>query len=325
MGKTKGPLFSLSAHGKLARSLIYKKRNQTNLFHKYHYPKKDVSLKQWTQRHIIGLLTAHWQCMSDADKLTWNTNAKKLTPQITGFPYFIKKAQTDLKTYHGLCGYWSMNEKTGNQVLDYSGNGNHGTLKPTYPSDCPTREASFQKEYGNALLFNGTSDYVECDPADSLDVLTAFTFEIWNKRTPGAENTLLNKWYSGVTEDKGYYLTLYNIDRCKLYLSKGDVLQELHPWFTINADYNHLVFTWDGTTVKAYLNTKIDPQTLAVDAPIDASALPLLIGGDTKNDFYYTGSASTIRIYNRALPIDEIKKHYQLLRMGKKRQPLLVH
>lgn len=325
MGKTQGPLFSLSAHGKLARSLIYKKRNQTNLFHKYHYPKKDASLKQWTQRHIIGLLTAHWQCMSDADKLTWNTNAKKLTPQITGFPYFIKKAQTDLKTYHGLCGYWSMNEKTGNQILDYSGNGNHGTLKPTYPSDCPTREASFQKEYGKALLFNGTSDYVECDPADSLDVLTAFTFEIWLKKPSGLQGVILNHWYANGETDPSYYFTFDSADQCIIYLSKNGDTPEYRPDFYINTDHNHLVITWDGTTVKSYLNEIPAGNTLQVSAPINSSALPLIIGGDTVNNFWFTGPFSTIRIYNRALPLDEIKKHYQLLRMGKKRQPLLVH
>jgi len=48
-------------------------------------------------------------------------------------------------------------------------------------------------------------------------------------------------------------------------------------------------------------------------------------GGIAADNRYHSGLIDEVRIYNRALGAAEIKKHYELLRLDKKRQPLLVH
>ncbi len=131
MAKLQGPLLSAAAHGKIANQVIFSRRKGNNIARGFHMPKKDISLSQWTQRHIIGMLVAHWQCMTDAQRQNYENLAKESGLRISGFNYFLKVAQKDLYTHHGLCGYWSMNEISGDQVLDYSGQGNHGTLGPS--------------------------------------------------------------------------------------------------------------------------------------------------------------------------------------------------
>ena len=160
MVKTKGPLFSLEAHGKLGNVLNYSKKKSGSQVREFHYPKKKVTGAQWTQRHIIGMITARWQTLTDEEKATYVTSGKALSPPITGFNYFVRVAQADLKTHIGLVAYYPMNETTGATVFDASGQGYDGTLKPTYPSNCPGRVPSLSEKYGNALSFDGGDDYV---------------------------------------------------------------------------------------------------------------------------------------------------------------------
>lgn len=325
MAKVTGPLLSQSAHGKLAQELIYKRRSGSNLIRKYHYPRKDVSLKQWTQRHIMGLLTAQWQCFSDATKLTWNTNAKKLTPQITGFNFFLRKAQTDLKTYHGLCGYWSMNEKTGAQVTDYSGQGNHGTLKPTYPGNCPTRVASFRKEYGNALSFDGVDDYVNCGHKSSLIVLDVITISTWIKidAVPLVSNSLfLGK---SANWNDGYNLFI-SVGSSEVKCVIGDGINVV---YAVVGDGGLGVWLHVAVIVKSNGYIKVYKDGDFIRETNMPFALPENPTADFKVGKVYgkslSGAIASVSVYDRELSADEIKKHYELLRLDKKRQPLVIH
>ncbi|MFA5298127.1 MAG: hypothetical protein WC389_07965 [Lutibacter sp.] len=98
--------------------------------------------------------------MTLAQKLPYETYVVEHKLKMSGFNYFIKVAQADLYTHSNLVAYWSMNELSGATAFDYSGNGHHATLKPTYPSDCPRRDDSFKKSYGKALHFDG-NDYLQ--------------------------------------------------------------------------------------------------------------------------------------------------------------------
>jgi len=177
MVKTTGPLLSINAHGQLAKTLNYSQRKEGNIGRQFHYPHKEPSQKQYTRRTILGLLTAHWQCMTAAQKLVWENATILGDLHISGFNYFVQSAMADLKTHHGLCGYWSFNELTGATAYDYSGSGNNGTLLPSaFP-----RVDSINKKFGKALEFNGTGDYVHCGTTDILNISSTITVSLWAK------------------------------------------------------------------------------------------------------------------------------------------------
>ncbi len=106
MSIVKGPLFSLDADGTIGKSLSYSKKSQNNIVSKYSKPGDvspgESSPRQKDQRSIIRLITIHWQCMDDIDRLTWETAAKAARFKGSGYHYFLHMAQTDLKTYLGL-------------------------------------------------------------------------------------------------------------------------------------------------------------------------------------------------------------------------------
>lgn len=325
MAKLKGPLFSLGAHGSVNKSLNYSQRKGKNLLRKFSYPKKAVSLKQWTQRHIIGLLTAHWQIKTNDEKKTYNDLAAESGLNISGFNYFLKVAQQDLYTHHGLCGYWSMNESTGNQALDYSGNGNHGSLLPSYPDNCPTREAAMIKQYGNALSFDGINDRVNCGSDPSLDFTDAFTLSAWLKvpHTETADKIFTKGLGYPAGEAKGWGIEARNDNKIYFYIATstgGNTHREatfpLEKWF-------NLVCILDNNIGKIYIDN-VFLSSLPVDGYTDADELSLFFGSASWGE-YARCKMDEVCFYNRALGEEEIKKHYELLRLDKKRQPLIIH
>jgi len=325
MVKTVGPLLSQAAHGKLAQNLIYSQRRGKNITRGFHMPSKEVSLGQWTQRHIIGLLTAHWQVMTTAEKAEWAAKAKSESPEIPGFAKFIKDANADLYTHHGLAGYWSMNELSGAQVLDYSGQGNHGTLKPTYPSDCPVRIDSFRKNYGRALSFDGSNDYVETPPVIPLNADFSIFFWVNANATPNTDDrvgigtgpSLENRFYFYITTDFPTAVNQVRVwDAILTQIVVGNDIR--------GAGWKFLTLTRQGNVWRLYENSNVVAvQTVA--GSIVSHSVMYIGGGIAADNRYHSGLIDEVRIYNRALGAAEIKKHYELLRLDKKRQPLLVH
>jgi len=263
--------------------------------------------------------------MTPAEKAEWAAKGKAESPEIPGFAKFIKDANADLYTHHGLCGYWSMNELSGKQVPDYSGQGNHGTLGPTYPSDCPARIDSFRKNYGRALSFDGSNDYVTVADTESLRPSVEITVLAWIN--PSQINGAIVQ--KGVTADKGSYQLHYRrATEYSLQLfsrgPNGEVIGDMGAIKKVNLnEYAQVGFIWksDGTQ-KLIINGAIDKTR----STYGLSSIP-----DTLKLAYprwhgrFKGSIDEARIYNRALSAAEIKKHYELLRLDKKRQPLLVH
>jgi hypothetical protein len=100
-----------------------------------------------------------------------------------------------------LKGHWQMNE-VGETIDDDSNNNNQGILMPT---ESPA--FLVKGKFGNALQFNGNSQYIEIPDHESLSVTGNLTVEAWVKRSSlGSEQTILGKWDESVSQDGGYRL-----------------------------------------------------------------------------------------------------------------------
>ena len=314
MAKITGPLMSIAAHGKLAQSLIYSKRKEGNIGRGFHMPNKEPSLKQWTQRHIIGMLTAHWQVKTTAEKLVYENLAAASGLQISGFNYFIKVAQADLYTHHGLAAYWPMNETSGVTLFDYSGQNKHATIGGTIPSTIVTRTPAMQKEYGNALKFSGSANTVTFP---QINLLKTFTFMIWLK--PNSQFEMYGGLISLNFEFGFFYMgssAPANQRKITFYYGPGD-------HFTSNLfsdnQWSHYAAVVNNGSLSHFINTI--PAGTALNVPNSSFKI---IGDDATGE-PFKGTMDEAKLYNRAFGIDEIKKQYNLLRLGKKRQPLLIH
>lgn len=310
MVKIKGPLFSLGAHGSLGKELTYSKRASGHQARKYNKPTVPPSPAQRGQRRLTEFLVAQWQNMTEGQKLSWQTNAFQSGSNLSGYHYFLREAQRDLYTHHGLCGYWSFNEIVSGKVLDLSGNANHGSLEPDYPTDAPTLVSSRSTRLSNALSFNGTSDYVNCGQKPRLNVgLKDFTLEAWIK-APDVATTrqFIVDWKS----TGGFQFRLEPNGTLKAWVTDGVNLHTAGVTVVDNDIYHlvGLVADRDGF-MQIYLNGK--PEGTPIDISSQSASsysndVPLQIGGTM--GYFFPGIIDEVVMYLRALSATEIATRY---------------
>ena len=200
-------------------------------------------------------------------------------------------------TPSGLVAAYSFNDGSGAQTRDSSGQGNTGTIAgATWTTN---------GKFGSALSFDGTSSWVTIADANSLDLTTGMTIEAWVSPSSGtAWRAVVLKETSG-----GLAYALYsanNGSRPAGYVHTttdvgvaGTAAVPLSTW-------THLALTYDGATLRMYVNGILVKSGSASGAVVTSSG-PLRIGGDSVWGEYFRGLIDEVRIYNRALTGGEIQ------------------
>jgi hypothetical protein len=196
----------------------------------------------------------------------------------------------------GLVLAYGFEETAGTVASDASPAKNEGTVNGA------TRTASGR--FGRALSFDGINDRVDVPDAASLDLTNAMTLEAWVRPSSnsGWQTALLKERgttghvyalyaSNGATPITESYLTSYNGATAPSPLA-------LNTW-------THLASTYDGTTLRLYVNgTQV--ATKAFSGAMAATASPLRIGGNAVWGEYFSGLIDEVRVYNRALSATEI-------------------
>ena len=138
-------------------------------------------------------------------------------------------------------GVWGLNEGSGNTVGDSSGHNNHGTK---YGATWVGSEIS-----GNALSFDGSNDYVNCNKGESMDV-DYVTIEAWiNPVSFGGYRYILSTGRDMPAPKGGYALMTYsNKLRGFVHLDTASSMK----WISSNASlstnaWQHVALTFNGT------------------------------------------------------------------------------
>jgi len=202
--------------------------------------------------------------------------------------------------FTNLVGYWGFDENENITAYDYSNYGNDGIL-----TNGTTWTTGM---YRNALDFNSTAEqYVDCGNDDSLNFGSGdFSVSLWVKYTYSAGDPI-GKYLD--SEDKGFIIgfTSTNVD-FYIYdsVNDADAIDAYNP--SLNTWY-HLVGVRGGGRAKLYINGELE-------ANVDASSVGnidttgnLTIGKYTDGT-YFNGTIDEVRIYNKALTAEEIKKDY---------------
>jgi glucose/arabinose dehydrogenase len=197
----------------------------------------------------------------------------------------------------GLVAAYAFNEGTGLSVADASGNGTTGTI-----SGAAWTTAG---KYGNALTFNGTSNWVTVPDSASLDVTSGLTLEAW------VRPSTIAGWRTVFTKETGggevYQLYASNGATPVAYLSTttgGDQGFGAGAALPLNT-WTHLAATYDGSALHIYVNGNL-AGTQSVSGAILTSTSALRIGGNGPWGEYFSGQLDELRVYNRALTATEI-------------------
>ena len=205
----------------------------------------------------------------------------------------------------GEKGYWKFDEGSGTTAYDSTIYKNNGTLVngPTWqsPSNCVS---------GSCLSFDGSSNYVEVPHSASL-MPSAVSAEAWIYPRSYAVTwaRILEKGGNQVGGGYGLEFNPGGNETQRFCIWNGTTPQYIDS--TTILDLNkwwYIVGTFDGTTMKLYINGKLEASG---SATMTSNTWDLFIGraaGSASN--YFNGFIDQVRIYNRALSPAEILQHY---------------
>lgn len=224
----------------------------------------------------------------------------------------------------GLVGYWNFDEGSGLTASDSSGNGNSGTLV-NGPSWVTGKE-------GEALLFDGSNDYVSIPDSSTLRV-QQFTICLWifmNER-PYEHSVynhvaMVNKlhWLTGYSYPEGsafgykFDFEYPNSMDDDLVITVGDGTLQRFPVkynsitdLTLN-NWHFIAGTFDGSIFKIYIDGNLKASSEPVSYSIVYDDTPLAIGTEIRatGPGNFKGIMDEVMIYNRALNSQEIYKLY---------------
>ena len=211
----------------------------------------------------------------------------------------------------GLVAYWKMDEVswdgTTGEVLDYSGNNNHGTAQ----ADADTIAGKF----GSGGTFDGTGDLVNCGNDSSLDITSAITISAWIN----ADTTVDSQRVVDKLRNDAYALRLSDdgsLAVMELAGEFGGVDQtpgnsSIDNFITLG-EWTHVSVTYDGAIIRYYVDGM--PAGSAEPSPagdIGTSTVDMAIGARYDGVYEFAGEIDEVRIYNRALSANEVKQLYK--------------
>jgi Zn-dependent metalloprotease/subtilisin family serine protease len=201
-----------------------------------------------------------------------------------------------------LKAYWKMDEGSGTSLYDATAFANTGTITGAIWST---------GHLNTGLSFDGVDDNVTIPSSSSLSITRLITLSAWIKPTSTSrawqrvlckDNETTSSAYDlGLTSSGGIYFALFS-GGSQYYLS-GTAAVQAGVW-------THIAGTWDGTTMRIYLNGVLQPQTLAFSGPITTTSDPVRIGKSSTSQYAFYGSIDEARIYSRALSSQEITALY---------------
>jgi concanavalin A-like lectin/glucanase superfamily protein/HYDIN/CFA65/VesB family protein len=203
----------------------------------------------------------------------------------------------------GLVGHWKLDEGSGRNTADSSGNGNTGALRGI---GGPTWVAG---QLGNALRFDGSDEYVNVPSSPVFGITGDITLAAWIKReAPLAYDAIIAKTDGANAFDYDFYFS-DNDNRLRFWSDSGNPTPVFSTREVADLNWHHVAVTRTGSTVAFYIDG-IDAGTTTMDGAFANNAIPIRIGTDGPEwspGSLFQGTIDEARIYNRALTPAEIR------------------
>ena len=188
--------------------------------------------------------------------------------------------------------YLSLNENTGDEVADASGNGHDGTIVGS--------TKWIGGKYGRAVELAAAGAEIQVPDDKALDGMKALTIEVWVRQDTHQATGIIQKgtnwpdisYLMQPWSDKQIYFGVKDTSS-RAITKPGDY--PLKEWY-------HLTGTYDGSTLKIYINGEEKASAPAPVKEVPDTTEPLQVGNRL------IGAIDEFVMYSRALSAAEIQK-----------------
>ncbi len=197
----------------------------------------------------------------------------------------------------GLAAAYNFDDGTGTIARDATGRGHDGSiLSATW---------STSGKFGGALSFDGTNDLVTVPPSSELDFTSGATLEAWVHPAQA-----LNGWATIIHHGVDDYFLHASNDSAAMHPAYGISASGGVFWISAPASipvgaWTHLAATYDGTSLRLYMNG-VQVGNGTASGGIAATSNAVRIGGNVPYGEYFSGLIDEVRLYDRPLTPAEI-------------------
>jgi hypothetical protein len=168
-----------------------------------------------------------------------------------------------------------------------------------------------RNEIGNALDFEGSSNYLDLESSEDLDLET-ITISSWiYLNGDGDTSSGLNAIISKQKNANGYRLAYRNETELFEFSVWSSETNSVAYTDTVSQNqWYHVVGTFDGTYSKIFINGTEMTSGEPLNGGINYDPTNLLFGKYLTSNHYFNGTLDEVMIFNRALDILEIQAIY---------------
>ncbi len=228
-----------------------------------------------------------------------------------------------VRSLSGLLGYWRLNERSGVSAYDSSINGNTGTITGGVTLGQAGNLQGMNESSDPSMLFNGSSGYISLPAAVSTNGLTALSIGVWIKLGTYTNNPrVIANSHADFDTGGGFELAIAGpssggfpnggAGTVGLALGTGSTAGLLSSTAQLAVGAWHFVaFTWDGSTIKFYLDGSAQVATTSFSGTIGTAGAVINIGRDpVYSGDYFTGDIQTVFLCSSALSAATISALY---------------
>jgi hypothetical protein len=188
---------------------------------------------------------------------------------------------------------------------DLSGRGNNGTFGAS------TAAPTYSSTNGGSIAFDGTDDYISITSNTNVAGLTTYSVSIWvycNLGSSGIDSRFFWRGNYGVLLSKDTNNLFFFYLRSSITISGS--IGGVGTSSSVLENWNNIALTYDGSTMRAYLNGNLAGSTSMTGGIIDDAPTIVRLGLYPAAGFASSCRISSCLEYTRTLTAAEVKQNF---------------
>ncbi|MDP8231025.1 MAG: LamG domain-containing protein [Candidatus Gorgyraea atricola] len=206
--------------------------------------------------------------------------------------------------------YYRFDESSGTDAYDDTGNNNATvTIGATAPQTtiAAAHTASATGKYGRCMSFDGTDDYASVSsPSGLASGANPRTFSFWLYPNI-SQNKIIMGYGTNATSQLWDIMSYSGVIGIHFYSS--DVSADFPNSLYTVGQWQHVAFTYDGTSVRSYINGVLKDTKVKSLSTVDSGVFKIGNGIYTSYNFF-NGLIDDVRIYNYARTAGQVLQDY---------------